>query len=444
VSYNAEVLLHRLSELESLAGSPARFVIALSGGLDSTALAHLLATTRAQHGKSLLAVHVDHRLHPDSASWAAQCQALAAEFEIDFACEVVHVDVDSGQGTEAAARDARYTALCNHIAGGDWLLSAHHQDDQAETLLLNLLRGSGPAGVAAMPSIRKLGDSWLVRPLLDVSRDELESYAASEDLSWIDDPSNDDCSFDRNFLRKEVIPILASRWPGSGTTLARSAELARESANLLTELADLDRASIGGTGSRLPVSALSKLSSSRQRNLLRRVTQLAGLPAPAAAHLQLIVEQLLPARADAEPLVAWPGAEARRYRDTLYLLPAISAADFECGQSLDSSAVTIGPGLGELLLVDGGGRGLSRDVVARGLTLHRRKGGEEIKPVGQSHTRKLKKLLQEEGIVPWQRGLLPLVYSGGDLVAVADLWIAADVVAENGLAICWEGRPELY
>ena len=441
---NAEAFLHQLAELERLAASSDRFVIALSGGLDSTVLTHLLATTRSQHGKSLLAVHVDHRLHPDSASWAAQCQALAAEFEIDFACEVVSVDVDAGQGTEAAARDARYTALRKHLADGDWLLSAHHQDDQAETLLLNLLRGSGPAGVAAMQSVRKIGDSWLVRPLLGVSRDELADYASSENLSWITDPSNDDCSFDRNFLRNEVMPVLASRWPHAGSSLARSAELARDSANLLMELADLDYTSIGGEDNRLPVSALSTLSTSRQKNLLRRVAQLVRLPSPAAAHLQLIVEQLLPAREDAEPLVSWPGAEARRYRDTLYLLPASVAADFECGQTLDTAAVAIGPGLGELSLVEDGGRGLSRDAVARGLTLHRRKGGEEIKPVGQTHTRKLKKLLQEEGIVPWQRDLLPLVYCGEDLVAVADLWIAADIVAENGLAIRWESRPELY
>ena len=441
---NAEAFLHQLAELERHAASSDRLVIALSGGLDSTVLAHLLATTRSQHGKSLLAVHVDHRLHPDSASWAAQCQALAAEFEIDFACEVVSVDVDAGQGTEAAARDARYTALRKHLADGDWLLSAHHQDDQAETLLLNLLRGSGPAGVAAMQSVRKIGDSWLVRPLLGVSRDELADYASSENLSWITDPSNDDCSFDRNFLRNEVMPVLASRWPHAGSSLARSAELARDSANLLMELADLDYTSIGGEDNRLPVSALSTLSTSRQKNLLRRVAQLVRLPSPAAAHLQLIVEQLLPAREDAEPLVSWPGAEARRYRDTLYLLPASVAADFECGQTLNTAAVAIGPGLGELSLVEDGGRGLSRDAVARGLTLHRRKGGEEIKPVGQTHTRKLKKLLQEEGIVPWQRDLLPLVYCGEDLVAVADLWIAADIVAENGLAIRWESRPELY
>ncbi len=444
MSCNAEALLTRLAELESLAASTDRYVIALSGGLDSTVLAHLLATTRSQHGKSLLAVHVDHQLHPESASWAAHCEAFAAKIAIDFASEVVCVDIDAGQGTEAAARDARYAALRKHVADGDWLLSAHHQDDQAETLLLNLLRGSGPAGVAAMQSIRKLGNSWLVRPLLGITRDELAAYAAGVDLDWIADPSNDDHGFDRNFLRKEVMPLLQSRWPGSVATLARSAELARDSANLLTELADLDHASIGGTGSRLPVDGLLKLSASRQRNLLRRVAQLAGLPTPAAAHLQQIVDELLPAREDAEPLVSWPGAEARRYRNTLYLLPSFAAAIFDCGQSLDTAAVTVGPGLGEILLVEDGGRGLSRDAVARGLTLHRRKGGEEIKPAGQTHTRKLKKLLQEEGIVPWRRDMLPLVYCGEDLVAVADLWIAADVVAENGLAIRWDGRPDLY
>lgn len=443
MSFTSTQLQDRLSALVSGAG-PSRYVVAFSGGMDSSVLLHALQATATGTATPVLAVHVNHGLQPDSGDWETHCRAAAAAMAADYKSLSIAVPQGSGLGPEAAARQARYQALQQCMQAGDWLLSAHHQDDQAETLLLNLLRGSGPAGVAAMQSVRKIGDSWLVRPLLGVSRDELADYATSENLSWITDPSNDDCGFDRNFLRNEVMPVLASRWPHAGSSLARSAELARDSANLLMELADLDYTSIGGEDNRLPVSALSTLSTSRQKNLLRRVAQLVRLPSPAAAHLQLIVEQLLPAREDAEPLVSWPGAEARRYRDTLYLLPASVAADFECGQTLDTAAVAIGPGLGEISLVEDGGRGLSRDAVARGLTLHRRKGGEEIKPVGQTHTRKLKKLLQEEGIVPWQRDLLPLVYCGEDLVAVADLWIAADIVAENGLAIRWESRPELY
>ena len=201
---------------------------------------------------------------------------------------------------------------------------------------------------------------------------------------------------------------------------------------------------MGAVSTRLPVSALLALSPSRQRNLLRRAIRTSGLPAPAASHLQAILEELLPAREDAEPLVNWPGAEARRYRDTLYLLPAAAVASFESGKELSGKGVRIGPGLGELSLVAGQGPGLSEATVAAGLGLRQREGGEEIRPVGQTHTRKLKKLLQEEGVVPWLRDQLPLVYSGDTLVAVADLWMADDAAAENGLQIHWRARPQLY
>jgi tRNA(Ile)-lysidine synthase len=178
--------------------------------------------------------------------------------------------------------------------------------------------------------------------------------------------------------------------------------------------------------------------------MLRRAIQKADLPAPAASHLQEILQQLLPAREDAEPLVKWPGAEARRYRDTLYLLPSAVVANFESGQEFGSEGIRIGPGLGELTLVSGDGPGLSEAAIAAGLSVRQRRGGEEIKPVGQAHTRKLKKLLQEEGVVPWLRDQLPLVFSGDHLVAVADLWIADSAAAENGRQIRWLGRPQLY
>ncbi len=445
MSFNAADLLRRLAELEGLTTTPPkRFLIALSGGLDSTVLAHMLSTTRQQHGHLLMAIHVDHRMQADSRSWARHCERFAAELDLEFACEVVSVDMDGGDGPEAAARDARYAALERHVADGDWLLGAHHEGDQAETLLLNLLRGSGPAGLAGMRAMRRFANGWLTRPLLGVSRDELVAYAAREKLNWIDDPSNEDRGYDRNFLRSDVLPRLNERWPHAAARLARSAELARDSSNLLTDLADLDLAAIGGVCNKLPVAALGALSPSRQKNLLRQAAQLCGLPAPAAVHLEAVLAQLLPAREDAEPLVSWPGGEARRYRNTLYLQATFRGASFASGQAFDAGGVLIGPGLGSLTLGPGAGPGLAETLLSRGLCLRRREGGEEIRLVGQSHTRKLKKLLQEKGVLPWLRDQLPLVYSGDTLVAVADLWIAADAVAENGPVIRWLDRPVLY
>ncbi len=444
MSFKAEDLLQRLLELESLATAPKRYLIALSGGLDSTVLAHALASTRLQHGKALIAIHVDHRLQNESGAWAEQCEQFATELGLEFLCEAVDVEVQGGDGPEAAARDARYAALAKHVADGDWLLSAHHQDDQAETLMLNLLRGSGPAGLAGMRPMRQFSRGWLSRPLLGVSRDDLMAYAMREELRWIDDPSNEDVDFDRNFLRNKVLPLITGRWPGAAARMARSAELARDASNLLSELAELDIKSLGGVCDRLSVTGLHKLSKSRQFNLLRQAAKLSELPVPATPQLLAIVEQLLPAREDAEPLVSWPGGEARRYRDTLYLQPTFSAADFAKGQPFGDGEVLIGPGLGTLALGSCDGPGLSETVVAQGLCLRRREGGEEIQLPGQSHTKKLKKLLQEEGVLPWFRQQLPLIYSGGQLVAVADLWIAAGALAEKGRAIRWRNKPDLY
>jgi tRNA(Ile)-lysidine synthase len=444
VSFIAKDLLQRLRELESLAAPPKRYLVALSGGLDSTVLAHALASTRQLHGKAVIAIHVDHRLQDESRVWAKHCEQFATKLGLEFLCDVVDVDVLGGDGPEAAARDARYMALAKHVADGDWLLSAHHQDDQAETLMLNLLRGSGPAGLAGMRSMRQFSRGWLGRPLLGVSRDDLIAYATREELVWIDDPSNESVDFDRNFLRNEVLPLIIGRWPGAVARIARSAELARDASNLLSELAELDITSLGGDCDRLSITGLHTLSTSRQLNLLRHAAKLSGLPVPATPQLLAIVEQLLPAREDAEPLVSWPGGEARRYRDSLFLQPTFSAADFAEGQPFGDGEVLIGPGLGTLALGSGDGPGLSETVVSQGLCLRRREGGEEIQLPGQAHTRKLKKLLQEEGILPWLRQQLPLIYSGGQLVAVADLWISADALAEKGRAIHWRDKPDLY
>lgn len=444
MSFSPADLIRRLDELEGHTAAPGRYLVALSGGLDSTVLLHMLSRARDQHGKALLAIHVDHQLQSESEEWAEHCRQSAAELNVDFVCEKVQVNTDQGDGPEAAARDARYEAMSKHLADGDWLLSAHHQDDQAETLFLNLLRGSGPAGLAAMRTIRRFSNGWLARPLLDVSRVALLQYATEHALAWIDDPSNEAEEFDRNFLRKHVLPIVQRRWPQSTAKLARSAELARDATDLLADLAVFDFEAIGASGGQLPLDALSALSPSRQRNLLRFVAQAEGLSIPGSSHLQAIVEQLIPAREDAEPLVSWPGAEVRRFRNKLYVRRVFQSASFEPGQVLSEVGVLIGPSLGEVSLASGPGPGFSQAVVSRGLSLRRRVGGEKIKPVGQLHTRTLKKLLQEEGVVPWLRDSLPLIYSGDELVAVADLWIAADAAAENGSHIQWKGRPELY
>jgi tRNA(Ile)-lysidine synthase len=440
VSFGPAILAEYLAELENIAGRPARYVIAFSGGLDSTVLAHALAQCS---DVPVLAIHIDHALQTDSANWSEHCAQIAAALEIEFLSLSVNVQLESGKGPEASARDARYAALQAELNAGDWLLSAHHREDQAETLLLNLIRGSGPAGVAGIGNIRRFGAGWLVRPMLNVDRADILQHASDQGLQWIEDPSNTDRRFDRNFLRHEVLPRLKERWPDIATRLQRSAGHAGEASQLLIELAAIDLESLGSRAARLPIDGLAELSAARQRNVIRFALRGLGLSTPTAVQLDRILNEVIPARLDAQPLVSWPGAAVRRYRNGLYLLPENLAEAIET-TPLQGEKLELGVGLGALHFESGADIGISPELLSEGLTIKPRVGGEKFQPQGQSHTRKLKKLLQEEGVVPWMRDRLPLIYSGERLVAVGDLWLAEDTVARPGVAVSWVGRPALH
>ena len=444
MSFDRQSLLGKLSMLADLAGRPSRLVIGFSGGLDSTVLLHALATAREEQAPSLLAVYIDHDLHSDSVEWGKHCESVAQRLGVAFLQLDIRVNTDSGQGMEGAARIARYDAFREVVRAGDWLLSAHHKDDQAETLMLNLLRGSGPAGLAGIGEVQPFSDGWLVRPLLSFARTELQAYAKAHDLAWIDDPSNEDRRFDRNYLRHEVFPKLEHRWPEASSRLRQSALLAGEAANLLDQMADADLQSLGDRPDRLSLTGLRALPSARQRNLLRYAVRELGLPAPPAGQLASIVTDLIPAREDAQPIVQWTGAEIRRYRDKVYVLPAVTEHVGSTPVPMTGDTLQLGHGMGELWLESGAGTGLAESIVAAGLEVRFRKGGEELKLSGQSHTKKLKKLLQDAGVVPWMRECLPLLYSGGELVAVADLWIASAAASEPGIAVHWKNRPPIH
>ena len=434
-------LREQLAELEKQAARPSRYVIAFSGGLDSTALAHALVAIATD--VPIVAIHIDHGLHEDSAQWSEHCESFARSLGIEYRSRVVTVQLESGKGPEASAREARYTALHAELQHGDWLLSAHHREDQAETLLLNLVRGSGLAGIAGIGAIRRFGPGWLARPLLNTDRASLRDYVGEHDLHWIEDPSNTDRRFDRNFLRHDILPRLKARWPDIAARLQRSAGHAGEAAGLLSDLAEIDLEALGGIAERLPVDGLLALAPGRQRNLLRYALRMQGLSIPTALQLERILNEVLPARADAQPHVTWPGASVRRYRNGLYLLPEVLAEAPVCGP-ITAQDVPLGDGLGVLHLEPGKPRGLSAGLLESGLRLGVRQGGEEFRPEGHAHTRKLKKLLQEEGIVPWMRERLPLIYSGDQLVAVGDLWIAADAFSAPGVGVRWSDRPALH
>ncbi|MDH3812019.1 MAG: tRNA lysidine(34) synthetase TilS, partial [Gammaproteobacteria bacterium] len=284
MTFSHEQLQQHLAALEQQAAKPSRYVIAFSGGLDSTVLAHALAA--AGGDVPLIAVHIDHGLQEDSARWNAHCEAFAKSLDIEFRGLRVEVSPDSGKGPEAAAREVRYAALHDELLPGDWLLSAHHREDQAETLLLNLIRGSGPAGIAGIGAVRRFGPGWLARPLLHIDQAALRVYAENQNLKWVEDPSNADRRFDRNFLRHEVLPVLQTRWPDVAARLQRSATHAGEAAGLLADLAQLDLEMLAAQPGRLPVDGLSGLTRGRQRNLLRFALREQGLPMPTASQLE--------------------------------------------------------------------------------------------------------------------------------------------------------------
>ena len=442
MSFSIAALQGVLEDFVRHAGQPLRYIVGFSGGLDSTALLHALCTLNAGN-VPVLAIHIDHGLQPDSADWARHCQDVAIGMGAEYRCLAVNVQLESGKGPEASARDARYAAFRSEMRAGDWLFSAHHREDQAETLLLNLVRGAGPAGIAGIGAIRRFGPGWLMRPMLDVERAELQEYAAAEGLQWIEDPSNRDRRFDRNFLRHDILPRLGARWSDIAQRLQRSARHAGEAAGLLSELAAIDLEMLGDRPERLPIDSLLKLSQARQRNVIRHALKKLGLSTPTAVQLNRILDEVIPAREDAQPLVSWPGAAVRRVRNPLYLLPeALQHAPQPAWVTGDR--VELGGGLGILVLAEGAALGLSPALFDDRLRLEYRQGGEEFRPHGQSHTRKLKKLLQQEAIVPWLRDRIPLLYAGDRLIAVGDLWLAADAVVENGIAVHWQDRPALH
>jgi len=371
------------------------------------------------------------------------CQQFAEQLEVSYISKRVIVDDDLRSGPEAAARQARYAVLQTLVNAGDCLLSAHHEEDQAETLLLNLMRGSGIAGLAGIGAAQKFGQGRLLRPLLGVSGEAIQDYAKRHALRWIEDPSNVDTRFDRNFLRQEIVPLLASRWPAVSARLKQSADLASEASALLRELADIDLVA-AGSPQRLELESLRLLRPERQRNLLRRAISLCGLPPPPATRLYQAVHELIPAREDAQPLVAWPGAELRRYRNHLYVMPTIARLPEEPARLLrPEEPLELGPGMGQLVLSPGIGGGINPELAHAGLRIRYRHGGEEIRPAGHECTHKLKKLLQQEGIVPWMRERLPLLYAGEQLVAVADLWIAKECSHDAGFGVSWRDKSAL-
>lgn len=395
---------------------PGRSVwIALSGGLDSSLLLLLAVNASRRQPRPLRALHVNHGLQSAAVDFENHCRALCARLAVPLSVAHVEVNRQAGSGgLEGAAREARYAAFAHHVAEGETLWLAQHRDDQAETFLLAALRGSGVRGLAGMPAVRMWQGRRLERPLLEISRSELETVAQQYELSWCEDPSNRDITLDRNRLRHEIMPRLEERWPQATAALSRAAQLAGEADTLLAELADLDLARLGGEPARLPCALLTELSLPRQRLLIRHCCQVMGLPLPPARRLVTLLKQLgdCPDH-DAEVRIDWPGSEARLWRGKLYLLAsqAVLADDWEDVWDGRTPLLTpLGWLQGELLAESG-------EAVT--LTLRPRLGGERLRQPRRGG-RDLKRLLQEATVPPWERQRLLVVWHANEVVAILD------------------------
>ena len=390
-----------------------RLVVGFSGGLDSTVLLHLLMQMQSAHKRELLAVHIHHGLSSNADAWANHAVAVCAAWQIP--CTVRQVEVMRTASLEAAARLVRRDALCGQLQAGDALLLAQHQNDQAETVLFRLLRGSGVAGLSAMRGVSTInapeGDNWpLWRPLLGVSRGALEQYARQHELTWIDDESNTDTRFSRNFLRHDILPALQQQWPAAVTTLAATARRMQEADQLLQELAEeLAAVCIDGQ-QRLLIPAVQALSSGKQGLVLRYWLKQQGFRLPDEAVLHQITSAVISAREDAAPRLAWTGCEVRRYRQHLYAMAPRQDIEQKWATNWDMLAPLMLPD-GRYLRVESTG-----DIHIH-VRVRFRQGGERLSGRGMTHD--LKKLLQASAIPPWERNRLPLLFCGDALVAVA-------------------------
>jgi tRNA(Ile)-lysidine synthase len=423
------------------------FVVGLSGGADSSALLAALVQLRGEsHGVPVRAVHIDHGLQEAAASFRAACSSLCDALGVPLAIIAVPVSAPDGVSIEAAARDARYAALGEQLRAGECLMTAHHGEDQAETLLLQALRGAGLKGLASMPILREFAAGWHLRPLLGVRRDDLRQFAAARGIAGALDPMNTDPRYDRVYLRRQLWPLIEARWPGAAPALARSASHAAEAQDLLDAIADADLAMLRD-GDALSVARLRRLASARRINALRRWIGEAKAVPPPAARLIEALRQVLAADADHLPSVAWDAHALRRYRDRLFISAAVPPRlmlEHRWDPRLQLS-LELGAGLGALRCVERNGA-LDRRRLPEFLSIRPRAGGETLKPHLSAATRSVQHLCQEFGVLPWMRDALPFVHAHGELIAIGDLWLDARWCAPQsapGLAFEWTGAPNL-
>lgn len=415
--------------------------VGYSGGIDSSVLLTLCAAIRPSlFESSIKAIHVHHGLHELADKWREHCSSYCRALKVPLVIKEVKARHARGESPEETARNCRYEAFASIMKPGDVLLLAQHQDDQAETFLLQLFRGAGPRGLSAMPIRASFQQGHLLRPFLGVSRENIVNVALTLGVPWVEDLSNQDTRFDRNLIRRDILPLIQQRWPRAGSLIARSAGHLAEAEQLLEEAIE-EPYQRTLKGPCLDVERLKRWAPEMQRAIVRRWIRSLGFRLPSTKMVERILSEGLNAAPDRNPVIAWPQGSIRRYRGLISLHPVHPSIP-------EMSSLAI-PSTARLIPLEANGRLVLKETFREGIALadwnahtvmiHYRRGGERIKIKGRYGHHELRKLFQEVGVPPWERNIMPLIFLDDKLAAVGDLWIEEAFSAElkncNGIKI---------
>ena len=421
---------------------PNKFCIAFSGGMDSTVLLHVMKNIIDEKSQ-IRAIHINHNIVDNSKVWTKTCKSICKNFGIDI--EIISLEVThNGYGLEAAARDERYEKLKEKLYENEYLLTAHHEEDQMETVFLRMARGTGLDGLQGINEKYSFGEGIIFRPMLEVSKTSVMDYAKEHQLKWVEDSSNQDTHFDRNFLRKKIIPQFRERWPSIASSVSRLSQLSAQNIKILNQIAEEDIGPIANMNE-LPLAKLLDKSFERANNMVRYIILANGMRIPSMKTLQDGLKEMLDPETD-KSVIAWKDYCIRKYKNHLYFL---SNSDLEPNK-VDvripweiGKTVNLGENIGTIEATFIHGDGLSIEKCKNKLTISYRQGGELIKPIGHRINKSLKNLFQENQILPWMRDKIPLIYYQDELVSVADLWFNQNYVAsqnEAGFVVNWHKK----
>lgn len=425
-------------KLQQYATANTRFVLALSGGLDSRVLLNLMGKFKQSHSQyNFQAVHIHHGLSPNADQWLTLCKTWAEQEDIEFSYQEVDVEQGPRVSLEQAARDARYQALNQYIDSNTILLTGQHATDQVETFMLALKRGSGPKGLSAMPSFAEFGEGHILRPLIDVSRCDIEAYAKPQQLTWVEDESNQDTQFDRNFIRHQITPTLKARWPNIEKTVARSALLCAQQEHLLEELLTERYQNMLANDGSISIELLMTQSTIARTALLRMWLDKQGQLMPSAKQINQIWQDVALAQSQAAPIFQYGKTRIGRHNHHLYAFAKEQdISNIELAWDINQT-LELPDGLGQLLLKRANQpmtsvsetlgaksiQSLSLPDEITSLKVVFKSAGIHAHPENRQHGRPLKKLLQEQQVPTWQRNRIPFITFGNELVAAVDLWV---------------------